>query len=139
MTMITPEDILETMDKEAQTVCEKTFLQERPNATDEKLTEFIVVSLPYSAVNKTLGEADDWWFDMTVVFEIYVADRKTRSNPKEFNQPAMKRLRKALMEKFPIVVPNQFKIDFPRTVIPASSDGHGYHYTRIQAKMTTMV
>lgn len=137
--MITPEDILEVMDKEAQKVCRKTYLQERPNAVEEKLTEFIVVSLPYSTVNKTVGETDDWWFDVTVVFEIFVADRKTRSNPKEFNQPVMKRLRTALMEVFPIVAEGQFKIDFPRCVVPASSDGNGYHYTRIQAKMTTMV
>lgn len=137
--MITPEDILETMDKEAQKVCSRTFLQERPNATDSKLTEFIVVSMPYSTVNKTLGENDDWWLDVTVVFEIFVADRKTSQNPKEFNNPAMKRLRTALFGLFPIIVPNQYKIDFPRTVIPASSDGNGYHYTRIQAKMTTMV
>jgi len=137
--MITPEDILETMDLEAQKVCSRTFLQERPNATDSKLTEFIVCSLPYSTVNRTLGENDDWWLDITVVFEIFVADRKTRDNPKEFNQPAMKRLRKALFDVFPIVVPGQYKIDFPRTVIPASSDGNGYHYTRIQAKMTTMI
>ena len=137
--MLTPEDILEKMDMEARTVCSRTFLQERPNATDPKLTEFIVVSIPYSTVNKTLGERDDWWFDVTVVFEIFVADRTTSQSPKEFNQPAMKRLRESLFNIFPIVVPNQFKIDYPRTVIPASSDGNGYHYTRIQAKMTTMV
>jgi hypothetical protein len=136
--MITPEDILETMDKEAQKVCARTFLQERPNATDSKLTEFIVASMPYSLVNRTLGESDDWWLDVTVVFEIFVADRKTSQNPKEFNQPAMKRLRKNLLNIFPIVT-EQYRIDFPRTVIPASSDGNGYHYTRIQAKMTTMV
>lgn len=137
--MITPEDILETMDLEAQKICSRTFLQERPNATDSKLKEFIVCSMPYSEVNRTLGEKDDWWLDVTVVFEIFVADRKTRDNPKEFNQPAMKDLRKALFEIFPIIVPGQYKIDFPRTVIPASSDGNGYHYTRIQAKMTTMI
>ena len=137
--MITPEDILETMDKEAQKVCSRTFLQERPNATDSKLTEFIIVSMPYSTVNNTLGENDDWWLDVTVVFEIFVADRKTNKNPKEFNSPAMKILRTALFGLFPIIVPNQYKIAYPRTVIPASSDGNGYHYTRIQAKMTTMV
>lgn len=137
--MITPEDILETMDKEAQKVCERTFLQERPNATDSKLTSFVVCSMPYSTVNRTLGENDDWWMDVTVCFEIYVADRKTAQNPKEFNGPAMKQLRKQLMGVFPIVVPGEYKIDFPRTVIPASSDGNGYHYTRIQAKLTTMV
>lgn len=136
--MLTPEDILETMDSEAKKVCAKTFPQERPNATDEKLKEFIVVSLPYSESYKTMGENDDWWLDITVVFEIFVADRKTNQDPKEFNVPAMKRLRLALRELFPIVTP-QFKIVSPRTVIPASSDGNGYHYTRIQAKLTTMV
>jgi hypothetical protein len=139
MAMITPEDILEAMDMEARKVCENTFLQERPNATDPKLTEFIVVSLPYSTSNRTLGENDDWWLDVTVVFEIFVADRKTNKSPKEFNQPAMKELRQSLFDLFPIVRENSFKIDFPRTVIPASSDGNGYHYTRIQAKFTTMV
>lgn len=137
--MITPEDILETMDLEAQKICDRTFLQERPNATDSKLKKFIVCSMPYSGVNRTLGERDDWWLDVTVVFEIFVADRKTRDNPKEFDQPAMKDLRKALFGIFPIIVPGQYKIDYPRTVIPASSDGNGYHYTRIQAKMTTMI
>ncbi len=137
--MITPEDILETMDKAAKTVCTKTYPQERPNATDSKLTEFIVVALPYSPVNRTLGKSDDWCIDATVVFEIFVMDRKVSKDPKEFDNPKMKRLRKALRELFPIVVPGQYKIDFPRTVIPASSDGNGYHYTRIQAKLTTMV
>ena len=128
------------MDAAVQAVCERTFLQERPNATDSKLTSFVVCSMPYSTVNRTLGERDDWWLDVTVCFEIYVADRKTRGNPKEFNQPAMKRLRTALNGVFPIMDgERRFKIDFPRTVIPASSDGNGYHFTRIQAKMTTMV
>lgn len=137
--MITPEEILETMDLEAKKVCKKTFLQERPNATDSKLSEFIVVSLPYSTSNKTMGEKDDWWMDLTVVFEIFVADRKTNQNPKEFNQPKMKELRENLFELFPILSLGRFKIVRPRTVIPASSDGNGYHYTRIQAKLTTMV
>lgn len=137
--MITPEDILETMDLESRKVCENTFLQERPNATDPKLTEFIVVSLPYSTSNKTMGETDDWWIDLTVVFEIFVADLKTNQSPKEFNQPVMKELRKSLFEQFPMVRQGMFKIVRPRTVIPASSDGNGYHYTRIQAKLTTMV
>lgn len=137
--MITPEDILETMDREAKKVCKRTFLQERPNATDSKLKEFIVSSLPYSSSNRTLGENDDWWIDITVVFEIFVADRKTDQNPKEFDSVKMKELRKGLFGLFPIFRKDSFKIDYPRTVIPASSDGNGYHYTRIQAKFTTMV
>lgn len=127
------------MDLKAQTVCKKTFLQDRPNATNAKMTEFIVVSLPYSVTNKTLGENDDWWVDITVVFEIFVADRKSNQNPKEFDSVRMGELREQLFGLFPIIEKGQFKIVRPRTVIPASSDGDGYHYTRIQAKLTTMV
>lgn len=140
MTMIECEDILQVMDERASTVCPVTFPQQRPNAVTEGLSEFIVVSLPYSETNRTIGESDDWWLDMTVVFEIYVADRKTASDPKEMNIPAMKRLRGSLRGIFPIIDPQgRFKIVRPRTVIPSSSDGNGYHYTRIQARMTTMV
>lgn len=138
--MLTPEDILEAMDKASQSVCTKTFLQERPNATDGELKAFIVVSLPYSPVNKTLGEDDDWWIDQTIVFEIYVADKKTAANPKEYDFKAMKVLRGNLRKLFPIIdAERRFKLTRPRTVIIASSDGKGYHYSRIQAKMTTMV
>ena len=138
--MITPEDIRTAMGKQAKAVCSKVFPQERPNAVTEKLTEFIVVSLPYSFVNRTLGEDDDWWLDLTVVYEIFVADRKSADNPKQLDDKSMKRLREALYETFPLVDESLgFKITRPRTVIPASSDGNGYHYTRIQARMTTMV
>ena len=127
------------MDLKARTVCKRTFLQERPGATDSKLTEFVVCSLPYSSSNRTMGEKDDWWLDLTVVFEIFVADRKSSQSTKEFNLPTMKELREQLFDLFPIVSEGKFKIVRPRTVIPASSDGNGYHYTRIQAKLTTMV
>ena len=128
------------MGVEAKKVCENVYPQDRPNATTEKLTQFIVVSLPYSPSNKTLGESDDWWIGQTVVFEIFVADRKTASNPKELNTKTMKKLRSALRDTFPIIDRGiGIKITRPRTVITASSDGNGYHYSRIQAKMTTMV
>lgn len=138
--MITPEDILEVMGKQAKTVCTKVYPQDRPNASTEKLTEFIVVSLPYSESNKMLGEDDDWWLDETVVFEIYVADKKTASDPKLFNHKEMKKLRESVKGLFPIIdYTNGFKITRPRIVVNASSDGNGYHYSRIQAKMTTML
>lgn len=128
------------MGRQVKGICSKVFPQERPNAMTEDLKEFIVVSLPYSSVNRTLGECDDWWLDITVVYEIYVADRKSAGDPKLLNDKKMKELREAVYGTFPVVDKNgRFKITRPRTVIPASSDGNGYHYTRIQAKMTTMV
>lgn len=137
--MITPEDIRTAMGKQVKDIC-KVYPQDRPSAVTEKLTEFIVVSLPYSGINRTLGETDDWWYDLTVVYEIFVADKKSAADPKLLDDKAMKRLRTALLETFPLVDYQQgFKITRPRTVIPASSDGNGYHYTRIQAKMTTLV
>ena len=138
--MIEPEDILTVMGVEAKKVCTKVYPQDRPNATTDKLTQFIVVSLPYSPSNKTVGESDDWWLDQTVVFEIYVADKKTASNPKEYDVKTMKALRQNLRALFPIIDRALgIKITRPRTVVMASSDGNGYHYSRIQAKMTTMV
>ena len=128
------------MGNQAKTVCTKVYPQERPNAVTDKLTEFIVVSLPYSESNKMLGEDDDWWLDETVVFEIFVADKKTAADPKLFNTKKMSTLRSNLRALFPIIDTDLgIKITRPRTVINASSDGNGYHYTRIQAKMTTMV
>ena len=138
--MIEAEDILEVMGKEARKVCKKVYPQNRPNASTEKLTEFIVVSLPYSFSNKTIGEDDDWWLDLTVVFEIYVAHNKRADSPNEANTKVMKTLRQNLRALFPVVDgERRFKITRPRTVVVASSDGNGYHYTRVQAKMTTMV
>ncbi len=138
--MIAPEDSRTAMGKQAKNACEKVFPQDRPNATTDKLKEFIVVSLPYSFVNRTLGEDDDWWLDATVVYEIYVADKKTADNPTLVDDKTMKRLREALLATFPFVDHNLgFKIVRPRIVITSSSDGKGYHYTRVQAKMTTMV
>lgn len=138
--MITPEDIRKAMGLQVKDICKHIYPQERPNATTEKLTEFIVVSLPYSFSNRTMGENDDWWLDLTVVYEIFVADRKSAENPKLTNDVVMKRLRNALYDTFPMIDRELgIKITRPRTVIPASSDGNGYHYTRIQAKMTTMV
>lgn len=137
--MIQPEDIITIMGQQAKTVCTKVYPQERPNATTEKLTQFIVVSLPYSMVNKTIEEDDDWWVDMTVVFDIYVADKKKASNPREMNIQTIKTLRENLLGVFPIIDREHgLKITRPRTVINFSSDGEGYHYTRIQAKMSTM-
>lgn len=124
----------------ARKVCDRTFTQERPNAVTKSLSQFIVCSLPYSESNKCLGESDDWWLDETVVFEIYVADRKSADNPKEFNALVMKKLRNDLRDLFPVIdEQKRFVIARPRTVVNASSDGNGYHYSRIQAKMTTMV
>ena len=128
------------MGKQARKVCQNVFPQQRPNASTKKLTEFIVVSLPYSESNKTIGENDDWWLDETVVFEIYVADDKTADDPKRLNLKRMKALRSEIKARFPIIDRNiGIKITRPRTVINGTSDGNGYHYSRIQGKMTTMV
>lgn len=136
--MIEAEDIQKVMGRQAKKVCDKVF-QDRPNASTTKLDAFIVVSLPYSESNRTIGEADDWWLDETVCFEIYVVDKKSASSPKEPNSELMRTLRSGLKALFPIVDTTiGIKITRPRTVINFSSDGNGYHYSRIQAKMTTM-
>ena len=62
------------------------------------------------------------------------------ADPKAFNLQRMKALRDAIRGLFPIFdTESRFKITRPRTVINAASDGNGYHYSRVQARMTTMV
>ena len=137
--MIAPEDIRKAMGKQALSACAQVFPQERPNATTDKLKEFIVVSLPYSFVSRELSE-DDWWLDVTVVYDIYVADKKSAENPVRVDDNTMKRLRENLLATFPMVNHELgIKIVRPRIVITSASDSNGYHYSRIQAKMTTMV
>lgn len=138
--MITPEQVKRLMGRNALKVCKTVVEDNRHNATDEKLTQFIVVSLPYAAVNKMMSEDDDWWVDMTVVFEVYVADKKSARKPNRTDSDTMESLRVSLMALFPIVDTSAgIKLTRPRTIINSASDGNGYHYTRIQAKMTTMV
>lgn len=128
------------MGRRALNVCNVVVEDNRPNATDEKLTQFIVVSLPYASMNRILGEADDWWVDMTVVFDVYVADLKSAKKPNRTDSPTMEALRQRLYSQFPIVDRTLgIKITTPRTVVNSASDGNAYHYTRIQAKMTTLV
>lgn len=128
------------MGSEAKKVCEKVFPQHRPNASTDTLKEFIVVSMPYAPSNKTIGEDDDWWIDQTVVFEIFVADKKSAAFPNEYDVKKMKKLRADLRALFPIIDATLgFKITRPRTVITASTDGNGFHYSRVQARMSTMI
>lgn len=128
------------MGRHAKTVCDKVFPQERPNAVTDALRSFIVVSMPYSEVNRMVGEDDDWWLDETVVFELYVADLKTAQSPKRLDIATMKSMRNGIRDLFPIVDTDLgIKLTRPRCVVNASSDGNGYHYSRIQARMTTMV
>lgn len=138
--MIQPEDILDFMGRQVLGICQKVYPQERPNAVTARLDTFIVVSNPYSMSNRTVGETDDWWLDQTVSIEVYVRDRKSASDPKELDLATMKAMREQVLARFPMFNAELgFKVTRPRVVIPASSDGNGYHYTRIQARMSTMV
>jgi hypothetical protein len=137
--MITPEKIRKAMGFQVKNISKHVFPQDRPNATDSSLTDFIVVSLPYSESRKEISR-EDWWLDITVVYEIYVADKKSAGNAKRLDDDRMEELRLGVYGTFPLVDEELgIQIDEPRTVIPSSSDGNGYQFTRIQAKMTTMV
>ena len=131
------------MGRQVKGICQRVIPQDRPNAVTEKMTNFIVVSLPYSETYGLMGESDEarnWWLNITVVYEIFVADRKNADGPKELDDKTMERFRKQVFDTFPLCDTEKgFKIVSPRTVISASSDGNGYHYTRIQAKVTTLV
>lgn len=139
MTMITPEDIKKIMGRRAKTVC-PNVLEERPRATTEELGSFIVVLLPYSPVNRLLSEVGDWWMDMTVVFDIYAKDIVTAKFPNRPDSDTLESLRTGVLGLFPIVDREVgLKIVRPRVVVNSASVDDDYHYTRVQAKLTTMI
>ena len=124
----------------------KMYLFERPSAVLNGQTSFLVVSLPGTITNQiigedgTVGEDDFDWSDATLAIEIFVKDDVKASNPNEVSIIAVNTYTEQLKSLFPMV---DYTLGVeavkPKVVIPAHSDGNGFHYTRVHARISTMV
>ena len=119
----------------------RTYLQERPAATKEKADAFIVVSLPSSIRNQEISSDGSYnMFETTAVFQIFVKDDTSASNSNEMAVISINSKAEALLGLFPMTdKTKEITVSVPRIVIPASSDGNGFHYMRIQANLSTTV
>lgn len=119
-----------------------TYLNERASATKDKQDKFLVVSLPSRVTNKEIGGANSEfnWSETTTVFNLFVKDDISASNPNESAIISLNDFVDELIKLFPIVdYDNEVILSKPTIVIPAKSDGNGFHYTRVHAELSTMV
>lgn len=113
---------------------------ERPESVEKSINKFLVVDLPAGLRNKEIGGMSSGfkWTESTVRFDVFVRDRMKASSPNEPDINELDKLVDDLSKCFPIVDrTNDIVIAKPRIVVPSSSDGNGFHYSRIHAGLTT--
>lgn len=115
---------------------------ERPEASTDNPTEFIVASLPVGFRSREIG-GQEGSYDANVStarMDIFVRDRMKASFPNEPNELRLGALTSSLLSLFPIVDRTE-GIGFvrPRVLNSSSSDSNGYHYCIVQCTVTTMV
>lgn len=134
--MLDEEKILRVICTGVESLDLHTVLQERPEAMSEPSDEFLVVSLPTGFRSRVIsGQEGDFDLNVcTVRFEIFVRDNIKAMHPSEVSITRIAELQKSLLGVFPIVDrSNDVTVIKPRVIIPASSDGNGFHYSTVQA------
>lgn len=117
-------------------ICDKGYYQDRPASVTDRPDSYIVVSLPSAVYNNELGERGEYNdFSTTVVFEIYVRDIVSASNPNCIDVKTMDDKVRALLNVFPITN-EDFKVTDPQITIQ-TSDKSGFHVTFIQGQLRT--
>lgn len=139
--MVSIKEILQGLKDKALTVCSKVYTQERPTATDDGLASFIVVSVPTSLYEEIEGMSIGWWTHTAVQFEIYTKDKATAANPNQMNIPKSDSMFCDIMNLFPFTIQGQdvvYNVKSPEVLLVGRSDGNGFHFTLIQATLTTI-
>lgn len=122
--------------KSVNGICDKGYYQDRPSSVTDSPNSYIVISLPSAVYNNELGERGEYNdFSTTVVFEIYVRDIVSASNPNCIDIKTMDDKVSAILKLFPIDT-KDFKINKPQITLQ-TSDKSGFHVTFIQAQLNT--
>lgn len=139
--MVSVKEILHGLKQKALTVCDNVCEQERPSATDSKLKEFVVVSIPVAIHEGVIGAVLDWWVHTTVEFEVYIKDKATSKNPNQMDIPRSDEIMRGLLDIFPFKIEgtdHTYNIFDPTVLYVGRTDNNGYHKTLIQATLTTI-
>nr|DAN34398.1 MAG TPA: hypothetical protein [Caudoviricetes sp.] len=122
--------------KAVKGVCEQGYYQDRPASVKDRPDNYIVINLPTSIYNNELGERGEYNdYSTTVVFEIYVRDIVSASNPNCIDVKTMDDKVRTLLNVFPITN-EDFKVTDPQITIQ-TSDKSGFHVTFIQGQLRT--
>lgn len=119
-------------------IADARYIADRPTAVAEKTNTFIVVDVNNYISNREINRSGDYnYYVTTASVDLFVRDKKTAQKVEQVNIVKMDELLKKVLNRFPIVDKERgVMISNPRTILSAS-DGEGFHYTSIQARLTT--
>lgn len=114
------------------------YVADRPKAVAEKTKSFIVVDIPNYVSNRELNRDGSYnYYVTTASIDLFVRDKMTAQRVEMLDINKMDELLKQILEKFPIKdEEHEIFVTNPRVILSAS-DGDGFHYTSIQARLTT--
>lgn len=137
--MIEFSDYIETAYNAVKTVTDNVYL-DRPQSVAQSVSEYAVVGCPNYISNREINHGGDLnYYVTTIDIDLYVKDKQTSQKTNQLNIKKMDKLVKKTLALFPII--NKEKsvmIHIPR-VIFSSSDGEGWHYALITARLTTYI
>lgn len=136
--------ILESVCERLESIGVKMFLHTRPQAILDKLDEFVLVEFASGIRTNVYGEdntADDFCWDSTsVAIEIFVKDKTKAQNFSEASTKRVSELLSQAIESFPCKDYDRgIEMCKPRVLSTCTSDGEGFHYARINMRVTTLV
>lgn len=119
----------------------RMYLEERPSAVEDRPDEFMVLSLPSSLRNEEISYDGRYnWYESEATIEIFTRDDISADNPNEMAVVRLCELSDKLRGLFPIRdEAHSILLTRPTVVIPAHTDGDGFHYTRLNARLSSLV
>lgn len=120
-------DTYKLMSFHAKTISENVFADSRPKIINDKMDDFVVVSMPVMLYDKLMGTGDGM-VTTYVRYDVFVRDVKGVEN-----LPKITTLVEKLMNSFPQLGDN-IKIFKPRVAMKGT-DLHDFHYACIQASL----
>lgn len=119
-------------------IADAVYLQERPKATDDRISSYIVVELPFNLRSGVLDTGNSDYNDYTSPcrFTLFVRNRSRSGDINEINVNSVDRKVKAILNVFPIV-DGKVQITNPSLLL-SGDDESGFHYVFIQARLRTI-
>lgn len=133
--MINIEDIYKTLYDQFKGICGKTYIQDRPRAVEEKVTDFLVISISSPIRNEEIDDRGTYdEYRGIVSLAIFVRDTVKASNPNELNIKTMSARLADVSGKIPLAS-NGIKLTKPMVDISESDEG-GFHYALITTNLS---
>ena len=133
--MVRFDDIYKTLNTHLGGIVDASYPKDRPESVQDKVQSFIVISMP-SMIDMPLVGSNDYNTDLEI--EVFVRDKNTKASPNLIRLETIENKMQLLFDKFPYRF-TDFKVGKPKIMFHGKDDGKGFHYSLIQAQITTFV